>query len=60
MVKWLDFMDVNIYYGLFYVVVDVLLVILFCSVMVFIGFLGCGKMMVLCILNWMYEVIFGV
>lgn len=28
-------------------------------VIVFIGLFGCGKLMFLCILNWMYEVILG-
>lgn len=30
------------------------------SVIVFIGFFGCGKFMFLCMFNCMYEVIFGV
>lgn len=60
MVKCIEIKDFDIYYGFFYVVELVNLIVEFCIVMVFIGLFGCGKLMVLWIFNCMYEVILGV
>ena len=59
MAKRLDLKDVNIYYGKFHAVSDVVLAVPPRSVTAFIGPSGCGKSTVLRSLNRMHEVIPG-
>jgi phosphate transport system ATP-binding protein len=56
MAKRLDLKDVNIYYGKFHAVADVVLAVPPRSVTAFIGPSGCGKSTVLRSLNRMHEV----
>jgi len=60
MVKCIDIKDFNVYYGIFKVVEDVMMIVELWLVMVFIGLFGCGKFIFLCIFNCMYEVVVGV
>ena len=59
MAKRLDLKDLNIYYGSFHAVADVVLSVPPRSVTAFIGPSGCGKSTVLRTLNRMHEVLPG-